>query len=52
LTGEVSEVAVCALADPAATIRSTAATRATAAFRARPGHDLAEAAYKVSSLHR
>jgi hypothetical protein len=54
LTGEVSEVAVCALAGPAVTTKSTAATAAIRAFIqvARPGHDLAEAVYKVSSSHR
>ena len=45
LTGEVSEVAVCALAGPAVATRSTAATTA---IKALPQ----EATYKVSSLHR
>src|SRR6202522_3917940 len=61
LTGEVSEVAVCALAPgPAATTTITAATTAIAALpqaRPRPDarrwrHDFVEAAYKGSSSQR
>jgi hypothetical protein len=61
LTGEVSFVAVCALAPgPAATTTITAATRAIAALpqvRRRPDarrwrHDFVEAACTGSSSHR